>query len=169
MTALLGALQAGRVPASWMACMSTRIQEVLGLQAWFADVLARHRQLVAWTAGGVVPPHSIWLPGLFNRERAWGPDVAELLVPCTVHALSTQACPLHSPNMRHLPAAKACLTAVLQQYARQRGLPLDIMRFLVEVTDKQPGAVAEPPAEGLFVHGLTIEGEQGGCRAAQGC
>lgn len=38
-------------------------QEVYSLAAWFADVLQRHQQLVAWTAGDMRPPPSIWLPG----------------------------------------------------------------------------------------------------------
>lgn len=49
----------------------------------------------------------------------------------------------------------------MQQYARKHQLPLDMMRFLVEVTGKAPGSVTEPAAEGLFVHGLTLEGEPG--------
>ncbi len=42
---------------------------------------------------------------------------------------------------------------MLQQYARQQRLPLDALKFLVEVTALQPEAVAEPPAEGLYIHG----------------
>jgi hypothetical protein len=38
------------------------------LTAWYADVLARHKQLLAWTSGDITPPHSIWLPGLFNPK-----------------------------------------------------------------------------------------------------
>jgi dynein heavy chain len=94
---------------------------VYALPAWYADVLRRHAQLAAWTAGEVAPPHSIWLPGLFNP--------------------------------------KACLTAVMQAYARSRGLPLDELRFLVEVTGKAPEALDAPaPDGGMYVHGLTLEG-----------
>lgn len=89
----------------------------------------------------------------------------------------------------------------MQTYARQHRLPLDVMRFLVEVTDKRPplpgqaatataaaagpggaaaatavagapsgaasGAIAstitEPaPEGGVYVHGLTLEGESVG-------
>jgi hypothetical protein len=71
---------------------------VLSLSAWYADVLKRHEQLAAWTAGGVSPPPSVWLPGLFNP--------------------------------------KAFLTAVMQTYARAHGLPLDVMRFVTDVTTK---------------------------------
>ena len=95
------------------------------LAAWYADVLARHAQLVAWTSGELRPPPSIWLPGLFNP--------------------------------------KACLTAVMQQYARLHRLPLDVMRFTVEVTGRQAGGVTEPaPDGGMYIHGLTLEGGWGG-------
>lgn len=58
----------------------------------------------------------------------------------------------------------------MQQYARQHRLPLDVMRFLVEVTDRRPplpgeavpaGAPALEPAPdgGVYVNGLTLEGE----------
>ncbi|KAI3429649.1 hypothetical protein D9Q98_005734 [Chlorella vulgaris] len=123
MEQLLAALGGGRVPSSWMACMSTRIQEVYMLTAWYADVLARHKQLVVWTSGDITPPHSIWLPGLFNP--------------------------------------KACLTAVMQAHARQCRLPLDVMRFLVEVTAFSSPAQLPPgrlPDGCVYIHGLTLEG-----------
>jgi hypothetical protein len=43
-------------------------QEVFTLSAWYHDVLKRYEQLAAWTAGDVVTPHSVWLPGLFNPK-----------------------------------------------------------------------------------------------------
>lgn len=72
--------------------------QVLSLPAWYADVLKRHDQLAAWTTGAIVPPASVWLPGLFNP--------------------------------------KAFLTAVMQTYARAHKLPLDVMRFVTDVTSK---------------------------------
>jgi dynein heavy chain len=80
-----------------------RDAQVLTLSGWYADVLRRHEQLSAWTAGAVATPNSVWLPGLFNP--------------------------------------KAFLTAVMQTYARARGLPLDVMRFVTDVTDKNPEQV----------------------------
>ena len=56
------------VPALWMSQMSTRVQEVYSLSAWYADVVKRHEQLAAWTAGDIVTPLSVWLPGLFNPK-----------------------------------------------------------------------------------------------------
>lgn len=48
--------------------MSTRIQEVFTLSGWYQDVLRRHEQLAAWTAGNLTTPHSVWLSGLFNPK-----------------------------------------------------------------------------------------------------
>jgi len=57
--------------------------------------------------------------------------------------------------------AKAFITAVQQVYARKNALPLDVMKFMTEIT-KMTGIeqVTEiPPAgEGAYVHGLTLEG-----------
>lgn len=51
-----------------MSMMSTRIQEVFSLAAWYNDVLKRYEQLAAWTAGNLVTPNSVWLSGLFNPK-----------------------------------------------------------------------------------------------------
>jgi dynein heavy chain len=51
-----------------MSMMSTRIQEVFSLSAWYNDVLKRYEQLAAWTAGNLVTPPSVWLSGLFNPK-----------------------------------------------------------------------------------------------------
>lgn len=48
--------------------MSTRIQEVYSLSAWFQDVLRRYEQLAAWTSGHLATPNSVWLSGLFNPK-----------------------------------------------------------------------------------------------------
>ena len=77
--------------------------QVLSLAAWYADLLKRHDQLVAWTSGPVTDPRSVWLPGLFNP--------------------------------------KAFLTAVMQAHARAHKLPLDVMRFVTDITNKSPDLV----------------------------
>ena len=48
----------------------------------------------------------------------------------------------------------------MQTYARARGLPLDVMRFVTDVTAKAgPEAVGSEPAPvGAYVHGLFLEG-----------
>jgi dynein heavy chain len=51
-----------------MSVMSTRIQEVYSLSAWYQDVLRRYEQLAAWTSGSQAAPHSVWLSGLFNPK-----------------------------------------------------------------------------------------------------
>ncbi|MEW5298846.1 MAG: hypothetical protein WDW36_001923 [Sanguina aurantia] len=121
MEALSRGIATNSVPALWMGCMSTRVQECYTLSAWYADVLKRVEQLAAWTAGEVVTPMSVWLPGMFNP--------------------------------------KACLTAVMQTYARANKLPLDVMKFMTEFTTKvSPDSVTEPAPLGLYIHGLVLEG-----------
>jgi len=120
MEAVASGIFRNAVPGSWMAQMSTRVQEVYSMQRWFKDVVDRYEQLKAWTAGSIVLPKSVWLPGLFN--------------------------------------AKAFITAVQQIYARANKLPLDVMRFSTEVTTKRAEDCTEYPAEGAYIHGLTMEG-----------
>ena len=104
-----------------MSQVSTRIQEVYSLSAWYADILKREEQLKIWTKGDLSLPTSVWLPGLFNP--------------------------------------KAFVTAVMQTYARTNKLPLDVMKFMTDVTTKvDPSQIPEAPSEGAYVHGLCIEG-----------
>lgn len=51
-----------------MAMVSTRFQEVYSLSSWYQDILKRYEQLAAWTAGSIVTPNCVWLPGLFNPK-----------------------------------------------------------------------------------------------------
>ncbi len=121
MEKLARGIASNSVPDLWMGCMSTRVQEVYSLSAWYADVLRRYEQLAAWTAGDIVTPVSVWLPGLFNP--------------------------------------KAFLTAVMQTYARANKLPLDVMKFMTEVTRfTSPDQVQEAAPLGVYVHGLVLEG-----------
>ncbi|CAD7704939.1 unnamed protein product [Ostreobium quekettii] len=120
MEALSRGLASNSVPALWMSQMSTRVQEVLTLSAWFHDVLKRHEQLSAWTAGDIATPNSVWLSGMFNP--------------------------------------KAFLTAVMQTYARANKLPLDMMKFMTEVTSKTVENICEPAPVGVYIHGLVMEG-----------
>lgn len=73
MEALARGIATNTVPALWMGCMSTRVQEVYSLSAWYHDVLLRYKQLAAWTAGDIVAPHSVWLSGLFNPKVRGAP------------------------------------------------------------------------------------------------
>ena len=53
---------------------------------------------------------------------------------------------------------KAFVTSVMQTYARANKLPLDAMKFVTDVTTKQPEQLSEPAADGAYVHGLWLEG-----------
>lgn len=121
MEALARGISTNSVPALWMGQMSTRVQEVYTLTAWYNDVIKRYDQLAGWTAGEVVTPVSVWLPGLFNP--------------------------------------KAFLTAVMQTFARANKLPLDVMKYMTEVTRVTAvEAVSEPAPLGVYIHGLVLEG-----------
>ena len=53
---------------------------------------------------------------------------------------------------------KAFITSVMQTYARANKLPLDAMKFITDVTTKQPGQLQEPAPDGAYIHGLWLEG-----------
>jgi len=54
--------------------------------------------------------------------------------------------------------AKAFITAVQQVYARANALPLDVMKFMTDVTKFNPDEVTEYSPEGTYIHGLCMEG-----------
>ncbi len=121
MEALSKGISTNSVPALWMGQMSTRVQEVYTLSAWYNDVIKRYDQLASWTSGDIITPISCWLPGLFNP--------------------------------------KAFLTAVMQTYARANKLPLDVMKFMTEVTRfTAPEQLTEVAPLGVYIHGLVLEG-----------
>ncbi|KAJ9515913.1 hypothetical protein QJQ45_016901, partial [Haematococcus lacustris] len=121
MEALSRGIATNSVPALWMSQMSTRVQEVYTLTAWYNDVVKRYEQLASWTSGDIVTPISVWLPGLFNP--------------------------------------KAFLTAVMQTFARANKLPLDVMKFMTEVTRyNSPEQITEAAPLGVYIHGLSLEG-----------
>lgn len=120
MEALAYGIKSNTVPSRWMAMISTRIQEVLSLSAWYADVTKRYAQLEQWTAGQVVTPNCVWVPGLFNP--------------------------------------KAFVTAVMQTYARRHALPLDVMRFMTDVTEMTYEDVTADAGESAYIYGLVLEG-----------
>ena len=120
MEALARGIASNTVPALWMGQMSTRVQEVYTLVAWYQDVRRRHEQLANWTAGAITTPLSVWLPGMFNP--------------------------------------KAFVTAVMQTYARANRLPLDIMKFMTEVTSMSVEQVTAAAPLGVYIHGVVLEG-----------
>merc|ERR1711966_350382 len=68
------------------------------------------------------------------------------------------------PKVIYLPSlfnAKAFITSVQQVYARKNTLPLDVMKFMTEVTKfTSPDQITEAPAmgEGAYIYGLVMEG-----------
>lgn len=47
---------------------------------------------------------------------------------------------------------------VIQTYARANKLPLDVMMFTTEVTNKTVEQVTEPASLGCYIHGCVLEG-----------
>lgn len=47
---------------------------------------------------------------------------------------------------------------VIQTYARANKLPLDVMMFTTEVTNKTVEQVTEPAPLGCYIHGCVLEG-----------
>jgi len=66
MEALMGALFDNRVPPSW-AKLDRGFPPLRSLSSWVLDLLARQRQLEAWTLD-LATPKITWLPGLFNPQ-----------------------------------------------------------------------------------------------------
>jgi dynein heavy chain len=131
----LDAVAAGRPPPAWAA--TSWPAPTLG--AWAAGAAARHEQLARWLSAG--RPRSFWLGGLAN------------------------------------PAA--FLAAAVQEAARRRGgaerggagagapprWALDDAVQASEVTRfADAAAVKEAPAEGVYVHGLFLEGAAWGAK-----
>jgi dynein heavy chain len=99
MEALAKGIATNKVPALWMSCMSTRVQEVFSLSAWYHDVLKRYEQLAAWTAGPIAAPHSVWLSGLFNPKAFL---TAVSFLPLTAVALHVVLCMLYCCSASHV-------------------------------------------------------------------
>ncbi len=59
MEAMMTCLATDVVPASWKKASSPSLR---GLASWFANLLARHAQLLEWTTDLTVPK-SVWLSG----------------------------------------------------------------------------------------------------------
>jgi dynein heavy chain len=130
----LDAVAAGRPPPAWAS--ASWPAPTLG--AWAAGAAARHEQLARWLSAG--RPRSFWLGGLAN------------------------------------PAA--FLAAAVQEAARRRGggerggtagapprWALDDAVQASEVTRfADAAAVKEAPAEGVYVHGLFLEGAAWGAK-----
>merc|ERR1711912_177163 len=68
MEMILQGILTNKTPVSWMAQMSTRIQEVYSMSRWYKHALDVGVQLATWTEGTVELPKSVWMPGLFNSK-----------------------------------------------------------------------------------------------------
>jgi dynein heavy chain, axonemal len=53
---------------------------------------------------------------------------------------------------------KAFVTAVMQTYARSNAMPLDVMRFMTDVTEMSVEDVQEDGGDAKYIYGLFLEG-----------
>eukprot|EP00891_Asterochloris_glomerata_P001316 jgi/Astpho2/1316/Aster-06188 len=104
---------------------------------WMAQVSTRYQEVYTLSS---------WYQDVLKRHeqlRAWtGGDIS-------------------TPNSVWLPGLfnpKAFLTAVMQTYARQHKLPLDVMKFRTDITTKSVEQISEPAPVGCYIHGLCLEG-----------
>jgi dynein heavy chain len=49
-------------------------------------------------------------------------------------------------------------TAALQNYARRKHLAIDSVGFDFEAVGMDPAAISKPPPDGVYVHGMFLEG-----------
>lgn len=123
-----------RVPAKWqrVAYPSNK-----SLAAWMTDYHRRIQFIRSWLEKG--PPNSFWLPGFFF------PQVGNVVWPSEAWNNCLQG----------------FLTGVLQMHARKHALPIDSLNFVTSVTtQKEASEVSNAPDDGVFVHGLFLEGAQ---------
>lgn len=62
------------------------------------------------------------------------------------------------PRERWLLCVCAPNVQVIQTYARANKLPLDVMMFTTEVTNKTVEQVTDPAPLGCYIHGCVLEG-----------
>lgn len=140
-------------------------------------MVKRYEQLAAWTAGDIVTPMSVWLPGLFNPKafltaimqtyaranklpldvmkvrskepwEGWGMKYGRL----GLRASSGQKELLVLPGLGSCVPSKAALT-------RPSPTPSPPTQFMTDVTKLNgPEDVKEPAPLGVYIHGLFIEG-----------
>jgi dynein heavy chain len=53
---------------------------------------------------------------------------------------------------------QAFLTGTLQNYARRDSKPIDTISFGFRVLDRRPDTITERPRDGIYVHGLHLQG-----------
>ena len=118
----------------------------LPLYAWLADFAVRVGHMQQWMCNG--PPAAYWLPAFFFPQARR--PTSRLLVQFLQSVLAAYA-----TWGAHV---QGFLTAVLQAYARKHSIPLDTAWLTYKVTSYCTGdALPGPPADGVFVDGLTID------------
>uniref|UniRef100_A0A1A9VM43 AAA+ ATPase domain-containing protein n=1 Tax=Glossina austeni TaxID=7395 RepID=A0A1A9VM43_GLOAU len=92
-----------------------------------------------------------WFADLLHRIKELSLWLNDFKLPCTIWLGG-----LFSPQ--------SFLTAIMQESARKRDLPLDRMCLHCDVTKKDKDSITLPPIEGAFVHGLFLDGASWDCQ-----
>ncbi|KAJ8921300.1 hypothetical protein NQ315_013774 [Exocentrus adspersus] len=121
-----------QVPPVWA---QRAYPSLLGLTAWFVDLLLRIRELETWSTDFVI----ITFVNLLLLEKNL-PFC--LLLFGLVDFFNPQS----------------LLTAIMQSTARRNELPLDKMCLQCDVTKKQKEEFTNAPRDGAYVHGFYMEG-----------
>ncbi len=178
MELLMNSLFDNRVPDAW-AKLDRGFPPLRGLGSWLVDLLARQRQLEAWTAD-LATPKVTWLPGLFNPQAFLVSRSRSLHSPNLPLPLSSGLAPLASLPLPRSPCLAPLMslgrptegrlrvldsqtfpqTAVMQVTARKNEWPLDKLATVVDVSKKTAEEVqaGEGTRDGAFISGLFVEG-----------
>ena len=143
---LMNAMGLNRVCAFWQKYSYFSLKN---LAAWFADMLLRAAQLEKWIDGSGCPsktvPFSLWISALFNPMAY----ITAILQVIQDSAILIVLSPLDY--------------YILQVTARTAEQPLDQMEVWTDIsTILEPEGVTEYPEDGMYIHGLCMEGARFG-------
>lgn len=106
---------------------------------------------------GRVPP--AWEAVAYPSLKPLGPWVADLLDRCAYISGWIATGPPHVQWLSAVFFPQALLTAVLQNHARQHGLPIDSLSFsFAYLPDKAWADITASPPQGVYVRGMYLEG-----------
>lgn len=157
LASVLIALQTARPPASWMKLG----WEAGTLSSWWLGLSQRHDQLYRWLNSG--RPKSYWLTGFFNPQG---------FLTAVKQEVTRQHAHSNSGSFMQQQQQESCTISISGDIpsnttttppptpcASSTKWALDDVVMVSEVT-KIPdvSAVREPPAEGVYIHGLYLDG-----------